>query len=411
MLRPIHELVSEEEIQAGMLDLSENSEKIDDLSAELLKEVVGQKKAKQVLENILEEIISWISLRRNGYDKPIASMIFAGPSWVWKTLLARVTQDILNKHYKNDLDIVKVNCADFAWETGYGLTRLVWASAWYIGSDKKPQFHPDNIKWKWRVILFDEIEKAGPVFWNMLLSILDDWILDVNYTKPKPVNIGVAGSVNYGTWGMEKIQSIEEDSYLKTFFKDSIIIMTSNVWNDRIHKEVSGGWIWFTIPETTVEDLDVEWIILEEFWKQFKIEMQWRFDYVVPFDHLKENEAKLIINQLVSRLVGSALSNWDWLVVEFSESAKTFMYKQIAESENFRKYWGRYIESYIKKNVLPFVARAINSGDFNDEQVNNILFIGVEKSKLFYSKIPLKHELDVQEKVSWILDPSKITRS
>ncbi len=408
MLGSIHESVSAEVIEEGKLDLSQNSEKIEKLSAKLLEEVVWQKRAKQVLENILEEIIAWVSIRKAGYNKPMASMIFAWPSWVWKTLLARVTQEILNKQYSNSIELIKVNCADFSWEAGYGLTRLVWASAWYIGSDKKPQFHPDNIEWKWRVILLDEIEKAWPTFWNMLLSILDDWTLDVNYTKPKPTEPQTAGNINYSSWSFVEKKVLEEDSYLRTYFKDSIIIMTSNVWNDRINKEVSNRWIWFTTSETKIKDLDVEWIILEEFWKQFKIEMQWRFDYVVPFNHLTEQDAILIISQLINRVVSSTLEQWNGFVIEFSEWAKLFILNEIVKWEEFRKYGWRHIEKYFKKNILPYVARAINSWEINKWDINHSLLVDEKNTKLFFSKIPVIKQKDIPtvEKVDKILSPS-----
>lgn len=153
--KSVREWLDDNEINSGILDLSKNSEILQNLSWELLEQVVWQEWAKKVLENILEEVIAWINIKKAWYHKPMASIIFAWPSWVWKTLLARVMQEILNNHFSNNLEIIKVNCADFSWETWYSLTRLTWASAWFIWSDNKPQFHPDNIVWKWRVILLD----------------------------------------------------------------------------------------------------------------------------------------------------------------------------------------------------------------------------------------------------------------
>jgi len=400
----IYEWVSDLDIESWILDLSNNSEKLSKLSWELLEQVVWQKGAKEVLENILEEVIAWVNLRKNWYNKPMASMIFAWPSWVWKTLLARVTQEILNKHFKSSLELVKINCADFSWETWYSLSRLTGASAGFIWSDRKPQLHPDNIDWKGRVILLDEIEKAWTPFWNMLLSILDDWTLDVNYTKPNPNNSPLASNLNYTSGEFKEKKTLEKDSYLRAYFKDSIIIMTSNVWNDRINKEISQSWIWFNLTKTKIEDLNMEWIILEEFWKQFKIEMQWRFDYVVPFDHLVRQDAQKIIDQLINRLIGTTLSNWNWFVIEFSVSAKNIILNQIIDSENFRKFGGRYIEWYFKKNILPFIARAINSWKFREENLHSCLLVGEKEWEIFFSKIPIVTNNDINEKVVNLLE-------
>lgn len=393
--------ISENEIDSWILDLSENSQILQELSHELLKWVVWQQWAKSVLENILEEVISDVNIKKEGYNKPIASMIFAGPSWVWKTLLARVTQKILNKHYSNDLDLIKINCADFAWETAYSLSRLVWATAWYIGSDKKPQFHPDNVAWKWRVILFDEIEKAWTPFWNLLLSILDDGTLDVNYTKPKHNNFATSSvlpeKLTY------ELDTKDDNSCLRTFFNDSIIIMTSNLWNDRINNEISGRWIWFNPVMTKLEDIDTEEIILEEFWKQFKIEMQWRFDHVVPFNHLTNSDAELIIGQIIKRLITETISKTNWFLIEFTDDAKSIILEHVLSSPDFRKFWWRYIENYFKKNIIPYVARAKNSWLFSGEEKNNCLLIAQKQKKIIFSKVPIIDYSETKDEVDQIL--------
>lgn len=392
--------ITDEAIKSWILDLSDSSDMIKEICDWELDDVIGQKWAKRVLENILEEVISWVNLRKEWYRKPIASMIFAWPSWVWKTLLARVTQKILNKHFRNSIEAIKVNCADFAWDNGFWITRLTWASAWYIGSDRKPLFHPDNIEWKGRVILFDEIEKAWPAFWNILLSILDDGTLDIDHTEMDE------GKSTPLVFEWKWVDSIETSS-LRAFFEDTVIIMTSNVWNDRIEKEFSWTPFGFSNWNTWNRDIDMQQIILEEFWKQFRIEMQGRFDYVVPFEHLTEEDAQKIIDQIINRLITNILSQWNGFVIEFTPEAKNKITQDVVSSPDFKKFWWRFIEWYFKKNITPYVARAINTWNFRwkkNKWDHECLIVTEMWGKIVFSKIPIWRIDETREQVKGIVD-------
>lgn len=235
----------------------------------------------------------------------------------------------------------------------------------------------------------------------MLLSILDDGTLDINYTKPtKTIN---ATNFNPNVYNSNN-DNIEEDWYLRTFFNDSIIIMTSNIWNDRINNEISWKWIWFNLSETNVEDLDMEQIILEEFWKQFKIEMQWRFDYVVPFNHLSIHDAEKIIDQVINRLITITLSSPDWFLIEFSSKVKINILNSIVTSQDFKKYWWRYIEWYFKKNIIPYIARAKNSWNFCNNQKQYCLLVTEKDLKIVFSKVEVINKCTTKNKVKKLLE-------
>lgn len=383
--KSIHENLNDDEIMSWIIDLSESSDIIKNLSKECFEQIVWQKRVKNIIQDILEELVAWVNIKREEYNKPIASMIFAGPSWVWKTLVAKIFQKILNKHFDNDLELLKINCADFAWDNYYWLTRLIWASAWFIWSDKKPVLHPSNVEWKWRVILFDEIEKAWPWLWNILLSVLDDWILDVNYTEKSNTNFQWIAETHSKTSNNSSENS--DFSTLKTFFSESVVIMTSNVWNELIEKEVSWSSIWFTSWKVDKEQINIEEIILKEFEKQFRIEMQWRFDYIVPFQHLTRQDLSEIINQLINRLIINTLSNWNGFIIEFSNSAKEKILDDILSSNDFRKYWWRYVEWYFNKNIVTKVAKSINSWKLRD--THNCLLVTTLNWEIVFSKVPI----------------------
>ncbi len=395
--KSVHEWVDEENIINGILDLSDSSEIVEGISSESFEEIIWQAVAKRVLKNVLEEVVSGVSIKKESYDKPIASMIFIGPSWVWKTLSAKVTQKIFNKHFGNDLEIIKINCADYAWEQPHSLTRLTWASAWYIGVDKIPTLHPSKVEWKGRVILLDEIEKWWPPFWNMLLSLLDDGTLDINYVDL------IVNNIEDKILDWKTTESIEESS-LKTLFWDSIVIMTSNVWNDEVEKKLSWTWMGFWLWESWTGEVDIEKIFLEEFAQKFRIEMQWRFDYIIPFDHLSKEDAKEIIDQIINRLITNTLSTWNGFIIEFSESVKDKILEDICTSKDFRKFWWRSIEKYFKTKILPYIARAINSWKFREEEFHSCLLVTQHNKKIVFSKIPIQEMSWTKIKVASIVD-------
>lgn len=395
--KSISDETSVETIEDWIIDkLNENSDVVEALFKDISSEMVWQEKAISTLKNVIEELISWINLNANGYNKPIGSMIFPWPSWVWKTLLSKLTQKIFNNFYDNNLELIKINCADFPGNDPYGLTRLIWSSAGYVGSDLKSVFHPDNVHGKWRVILFDEAEKAWPPLWNLLLSILDDWTLDVNFTETERLDF-----LKFTSWKVtledhldkEDDKSDAKSSSLTTFFKDTIIIITTNVWNDVVEKNLTNKTIGFGGWNDNISSEDIESMILEELWKQFRIELQWRFDYIVPFQHLTKENVSGIVDILSQRLISNNLHNSNGFVIEFSSEAKEYMISEIFNHTDLRKYGWRFIESFFKENIIPNIARIINSKIFTQEDnTKYVLHIWLKNNEIIYSKIPVNSE-------------------
>ena len=373
----------EEQLRDGEIDLSQNSEVVAKYADMLNEEVTGQAEAKAIFLDILEEIIAGVNIDTEWYDKPMASLFFSGPSGVGKTLLARVAQKILNQIFWENLTLVKINCADFRWDQWYNLTQLVWASAGFFDSNKKPRFHPDNIKWKGRVIIFDEIEKAWLPFWNLLLSVLDDGVLDINYS---PGQKGQLGGLLGSTLSSNPPKvTPEEKAYLRTLFKDSLIILTSNVGNERIEQEIRPG-IGFGSSGTPIELLNIEEIILEELAKTFKLELRGRFNYIVPFKHLTEKDVWNIVDILISRITKVFIEKEKWGMIYFDDRVKAFIIKDIFSRPDLRKYGGRFIENYFKKWINPKIAKLINGWWIQWKEY--MVYVSEREWRITFSKIP-----------------------
>jgi len=345
------------------------------------EQVIWQKQAKEIMYDILEKIKANLILREEHYKKPIASLLFAWPSWVGKTKIAHIMQEALNEFFNTNNEIIKINCSDFQWEQPFSLTRLIGASAWYIWSDKKPKFHPDNIGWKWRIILFDEIEKAWTPLKNLLLSILDDGELEVNYTEAQ----------YNGTYSILKTpiktNKTEENSFIKSYFQDKIIILTSNIWIWKLDEEVNWRKMWFAQEKKEIEKINnlAENTILNELSNHFKLELQGRFNYIVPFSYFEKEETNQLIEIFINNIINK-LTKEKWLFIIFSEELKQKILEEIYSNKNFRQYWVRYIEKYFDINIITPIAKIINKWWYE----NNWLYIFLNNDKINFSLIPMK---------------------
>ncbi len=409
ILEKIFDDIPEDLIELGELDLEEHSSLVKNLTEKHLSKVIWQEKAKKALSNALEWIVSWLAMKQEWYENQPTSILFPWPSWTWKTLAAKKYQNTLNEYFWQDIKIIKINCADYAWETPHSLTRLIWASAWYIGVDKKPVFHPDNIHWKKVVILLDEIEKAWPPFWNLLLSILDDGIVEVNYVDKDNQNPTIPNMdklewwIWWNNWNdmpMKKStpsqKNTSDKSYLETSFKDAIVIATSNAWNREIDNELNWHTMWFLQKDKPNKKKVVEWAL----YKIFSPEFLWRFDTIAQFEHLTPDDAKKILQQNINRLLNE-VNKKHGIIIEFSQRAKEFMVNEITSSKHFNKFWWRYIVKYFKNNILDKVKRAVNWWYFKNS-TNEILLITEHNWKLIFSKVPIISQ--VQKNVDSLLE-------
>jgi ATP-dependent Clp protease ATP-binding subunit ClpC len=242
--------------------LEDESKKFQTIESELQKHIAGQTKA-------IEEIAKALKRSRSGLGnniRPIGSFIFLGPSGVGKTEVAKV----LARHiYGSENSLIKIDMSEFM--ERHNTARLVGAPAGYVGYEDAGRLTEAVKKNPYSIILFDEIEKAHPDIFNLLLQILDEGKL--TDARGQVIN-----------------------------FANTIIIMTSNIGIDEYKKNMKIG---FSLDESIRLDA-AKGRVKESLSNVFRPELINRIDRVVVFDQLsKENLAdiaKIHIQETLEKL-------------------------------------------------------------------------------------------------------------
>ncbi len=304
------------------------SESLKNLDATLKSQVIGQ-------DNAVEVIAKAIRRSRTGIsdpNKPIGSFMFLGPTGVGKTELARV----LSQELFNDKDaMIKVDMSEFMEK--HNVSRLVGAPAGYVGYEDAGQLTEKVRRKPYSLILFDEIEKAHPDVFNMLLQILEDGVL--TDAKGKKVD-----------------------------FTNTIIIMTSNVGARVMAKEAEIGFSTDTPKEQDrLEEIHQQMSekVTAELKKQFRPEFLNRVDHIVVFKALSkidiEKIAELQLKELAARLEAKEIQ------LKFKPNVKTLLVEKGYDIENGARPMKRAVQRLIEdKLASEMVSEMIKPGDVVD---------------------------------------------
>lgn len=314
----VHEVVSEEEISqivskwtgipVSKLTESEKSKTLN-LASELHKRVVGQDEAVSYVSDAIIRSKAGIK----DPSKPIGSFLFLGPTGVGKTELAKTLAEAL---FDNEQNMVRIDMSEYMEK--YSVSRLIGAPPGYVGYDEGGQLTEAVRRKPYSVVLFDEVEKAHPDVFNVLLQVLDD------------------GRIT--------------DSQGRTVdFKNTIIIMTSNIGGIDIAE--GGGEVTDEIRETVMNKLK----------QHFRPEFLNRIDETIIFKSLsKENISgivDLMINDLNKRLAEQEIQ------IRLSDAAKDVIIEQGYD----QIYGARPLKRFIQKNVETLVARMILAGEVSTQ--------------------------------------------
>ena len=296
-------------IPASKLIESEK-QKLLNLENILSQEVIWQKEAIDAISNAIRRARAWLS---DG-SKPIWSFLFLWPTWVGKTQTAKALAKALFDDEKN---MIRIDMSEYMEK--HSVSRLVWAPPWYIWYEEGWQLTEAVRRKPYSVILFDEVEKAHKDVFNILLQVLDD------------------GRLTDGKWRIVN-------------FKNTIIILTSNIWSYKI-QEMTNQWKSYDdIFEALQDDLKVH----------FRPEFLNRLDDVILFHPLWKEIILWIVDNLLAELKNKLKEKN--ISISFWEKIKDFLINVWYDKD----FGARPLKRAITKHILNNISSKIISWEIKE---------------------------------------------
>ena len=302
-------------------------EKLLKLDEVLHRRVVGQDEAVQLVADAVLRARSGIRDPR----RPIGSFIFLGPTGVGKTELAKTLAEAL---FDSEENIIRIDMSEYMEK--HSVSRLVGAPPGYVGYDEGGQLTEAVRRRPYSVILFDEIEKAHPDVFNILLQVLDD------------------GRIT--------------DSHGRVVdFKNTVIIMTSNIGSSALLEGITADG---KISESARKE------VMDALRGAFRPEFLNRVDDIVFFKPLTRDEVRQIVRLLLGHLEERLADRQ--IALHFSDEAVNF----IGEAGYDSVYGARPLKRYITHNVETKLARALIAGGIRD---HSEVDVGLKDGELTFS--------------------------
>ena len=315
--------------------LSDDIKKLQNLETTLHKRIIGQEEA-------VKEVARAIRRSRAGvadFRRPIGSFMFLGPTGVGKTELVKA---IAQEVYNDEKALIKIDMSEFM--ERHNASRLTGTTAGYVGYEEGGQLTEKVRRKPYSVVLFDEVEKAHPDVFNLLLQILEDGVL---------------------TDGKGR----------KVDFSNTIIILTSNLGADKLTAKASP--MGFSLSNQEIETLARDFKaakedIFEEVKRKFRPEFLNRIDKVVIFDPLTHKNMKeivrLLLDNLSKRLAEKNIS------LKVSDSALDYL----AEKSYDPEYGARPARRRIQDLVEDVITQMLLDGKIKESSVVTISKRGSE---------------------------------
>ena len=304
---------------------AEESERLVHLEDELNGQVIGQPQAVEAVSRAIKR--ARVGLK--SADKPIGSFIFVGPTGVGKTYLAK---SLAKSLFGDESAMIRVDMSEYMEK--HTVSRLVGSPPGYVGYDEGGQLTEAVRRKPYSVVLFDEIEKAHPDVFNILLQILDDGRL----------TDGQGRTVD---------------------FKNTVLIMTSNVGATLLKKQNTMG---FGAPdEGNAKGYDKMVETIQGRLKEtFRPEFLNRIDEIIVFKYLEKEQVKEIV-KLMLRDLQTRLEDNDFSVT-FADAVVDYIGKEGFDEE----YGARPLVRSIRKNIEDRLADEILSGKVHKEKAIHI---------------------------------------
>jgi ATP-dependent Clp protease ATP-binding subunit ClpC len=287
------------------------SEKYLKLEESLKKRVIGQDEAISAIAHAVRRSRAGIK----DPNRPIGTFIFLGPTGVGKTLLGKKLAEVI---FGDEDAIIQVDMSEYMEK--FNVSKLVGAPPGYVGYDEGGQLTEKVRRKPYAVVLLDEIEKAHPDIFNILLQLLDEGRLTDSYGR-------------------------------KVSFKHTVLIMTSNIGADLLNKS---GAIGFKSPEESDVYSGMKDRLLGEVKKTFKPEFLNRIDDIVVFHGLTKKDLARIVDIEVAESA-SRLKEQD-IILTLDKPAKDFLitkgYNQAFGARPLKRAVQKYLENQLAEEIL-----------------------------------------------------------
>jgi ATP-dependent Clp protease ATP-binding subunit ClpC len=326
--------------------MDKQNEQLARFSSRMRKQVVGQPAAIDRISDSFSRLIAGI----HDPESPLLTMMFMGPTGVGKTETIRALAETI---FGSRRAFTRINCQEYS--AHYNISKLLGSPPGYVGGEIRPLLAQENIDRHHRkaqesqtglitepdsklsrlfppesernlsIVLFDEIEKAHPKLWNLLLGMLED------------------GTVVLGN-------NEEVD------FRQSIIILTTNVGSEAMGEHLAQNGIGFNAGVTeTGMDRDVESAAMREAKKVFPFEFLNRFDDIVTFQTLKEPHLYEILDILLTQIHHRSLRCAEPFLLEVTPRAKAWLVEEGTDVQ----YGARPLKRLVEKELVTRISHLI----------------------------------------------------
>ena len=314
--------------------------KLAHLAESIGEKIIGQKEA-------VEKVVKAIQRNRAGLkdpDRPIGSFIFLGQTGVGKTQLAKI---LAKQMFDSEENLIRIDMSEYMEK--FAISRLIGAPPGYVGYEEGGQLSEKVRRRPYSVILLDEVEKAHPDVFNMLLQVLDDGFLTDSLGR-------------------------------KINFQNTIIIMTSNIGARQV-KDFGTG-VGFETSNLKSQTSDIEkGVIQNALKKTFAPEFLNRIDDIVIFNSLEKKDIKQIVEIELLKLTNRVEKLG--YTVSLTKAAKTFL----SDKGYDKKYGARPLNRAIQKYIEDLLAESVINNKI-DEGANVIIDHKKEANELYIKPSP-----------------------
>ncbi|MBQ7112297.1 MAG: ATP-dependent Clp protease ATP-binding subunit [Thermoguttaceae bacterium] len=299
---------------------TEDSKRLVQMEDELHRRVVSQHEAIQAISKAVRRSRSGVQDPK----RPIGSFIFAGPTGVGKTLLAKALAEFM---FGNEDALVSIDMSEYMEK--YNVSRLVGAPPGYVGHDEGGQLTEKIRRRPYSVVLLDEIEKAHPDVFNILLQVLEEGRLTDSFGRVVD-------------------------------FRNTILIMTTNAGAEAIKNESAFG---FQRPDNDASYANMKQRVTDEIERVFRPEFINRFNDIIVFRHLNEADLNAVVDMELKKLRGRLADKNLRLLL--SDEAKELLVKR---GSNF-DYGARPLRRAIESNLEDPLSEELLRGAFDEADV------------------------------------------